>query len=80
MCSSDLVHGAGTALAGVAAHMGAGERKVLAQRVDQQGVGGDVYAGRAAVDGELHLHLAVSCDGDGWIRTAHLETPLPLLL
>jgi hypothetical protein len=54
------MHGARAALAGVAAHMGAGEQQVLAQRMDKQGVGRNINADGAPVDGELDLHLAVS--------------------
>ena len=53
-------HGARAALAGVAAHMGAGEQQVLAQRMDKQGVGRNINADGAPVDGELDLPLAVS--------------------
>ena len=54
------VHRAGAALAGVTAHMGAGEHQVLSQRMDKQGIGRDVNTGSAPVDRELDLHLAVS--------------------
>jgi signal transduction histidine kinase len=50
-------HGAGAALRGVAAHMGAGELEVFAQGLHQQRVGGDVDAAGFAVDLELNLHV-----------------------
>mgnify|MGYP000682769947 CR=1 FL=1 len=59
-CAAVHMHGAGAALAGVTAHMGAGEHQVLSQRMHQQGVGRNVNTGRAPVDRELDLHLAVS--------------------
>ena len=45
-------HGAGAALAVVAALLGAGEAEVLAQRVEQRGAGVELERARLAVDGE----------------------------
>jgi hypothetical protein len=44
--------GAGAALSGVAAHVGAGQLEMLAQRLYEKGVGGRVDRDRAAVDRE----------------------------
>jgi hypothetical protein len=72
------MHRAGAALAGIAAHVGAGQLQVLSQRVDQQGVGRYVNTGSAPVDLELDLHLAVSSsEGDGWIGDRFLARLLP---
>src|SRR3546814_2966129 len=43
------VHHAGAALAGVAAHVGAGQVQVLTQKLDEQGAALDVAADRAPV-------------------------------
>ena len=72
--------GAGAALGGVAADMGAGEFEVFAQGLHQQGVGGEVKAAGFAIDIELDLHrtaLLVVC---GWwngriIDLENVKTP-----
>ena len=50
------MHGAGAALRGVAADVGAGQMEVLAQRLHQQCVGRNIERRVFAVDLELHLH------------------------
>ena len=52
------VHGAGAALRGVAAHMGAGQTAGLAQVLDQKGPLGHLVTDRLAVDrhGNLACH------------------------
>jgi hypothetical protein len=50
------VDGAGAALGGVAAHMGAGELKLLADELDQQHAGVDGGRYRLAVDGHRNGH------------------------
>jgi hypothetical protein len=48
--------GAGTALAGVAAHVGAGQGEVVADEFDEQGAGVNGLLHRPPVDGQLELH------------------------
>src|SRR5277367_2554025 len=45
-------HGACTALSGVATHVRAGQREVIADKVDEQGARIDILAFRLAIDGE----------------------------
>ena len=51
------VHVARPALAGVAADMGAGEAEIVAQKLDEQGAGGDLARHLLAVDGHADLRL-----------------------
>src|SRR6266542_5975769 len=71
------VHGAGAALAGVAAHVGAGEPRELPDVVDEEEAGLDVVGILHAVDGHgdgcFHrMHLPKDCgDGDHAARTGN---------
>src|SRR5262249_19105905 len=69
-------HGAGAAVAGVAADVGPGEPEALAEQVDQQEPRLDVGGPLLAVDRDLDLHSSSSI----WsrrLRPAASTTPLP---
>ena len=71
------MHGAGAALGGVAAHVGAGQAQVLADApCTSKVLGGDVDVTRLAVDLELDLHVAVSL---GWLASGELHCWTPAL-
>ncbi len=54
------VHDAGAALAGVAAHVRAGEAQMIAQELDQQHARVDLGGDRLAVHGHGHMHGAAA--------------------